>query len=277
MAVIGAEIERDVLQVSGPDAISWLQGQLSQDIERLDVGTSTWTLLLQPQGKVDAWLRVTKTAADTLVFDTDPGFGAVARARLERFKLRTKAEITELDWPAVAVRGDGAPRGDVPEGVLRLPLTERHGDGYDLLGPGAAVPDGVETVDRAAVDAVRIAHGVPAMGAELTDDTIPAEAGAWLIDTSVSFTKGCYVGQELTARVDSRGNNVPKPVRILVADRAVAVGDDVSVGADSVGVVTSAAGTIALAPIARKVAAGETVSVGGTLAVVHDEPVAVPS
>src|SRR3546814_11977806 len=64
------------------------------------------------------------------------------------------------------------------------------------------------------------------MGSELTDATIPAEAGQWLIDASVSFTKGCYTGQELVARVDSRGGNVPRPVRGLVSD-----GDQMPTGA----------------------------------------------
>ena len=56
------------------------------------------------------------------------------------------------------------------------------------------------------------------MGAELTEDTIPAEAGQWLVDASVSFTKGCYTGQELVARIDSRGGNVPRPVRLFVVE-----------------------------------------------------------
>src|SRR5690242_21856960 len=67
----------------------------------------------------------------------------------------------------------------------------------------------------------RIEAGVPAMGKELTDATIPVEAGQWLIDASVSFTKGCFTGQELVARIDSRGGNAPRPVRGLrIAGRA---------------------------------------------------------
>src|SRR5690606_7561419 len=77
-----------------------------------------------------------------------------------------------------------------------------------------------------ALEALRIECGVPAMGAELTDATIPAEAGQWLIDASVSFSKGCYTGQELVARIDSRGGNVPRPVRGLRLGQ-----DDVPTGA----------------------------------------------
>ena len=89
-------------------------------------------------------------------------------------------------------------------------------EGVDLLARGRRRPaPTVRSVDADALEALRIECGVPAMGAELTADTIPAEAGQWLIDASVSFTKGCYTGQELVARIDSRGGNVPRPVRGL--------------------------------------------------------------
>ena len=92
------------------------------------------------------------------------------------------------------------------------------------------------------------------MGAELTEATIPAEAGQWLIEASVSFTKGCYTGQELVARIDSRGGNVPRPLRGLLVDGDPApVGASVSRDGKEVGHVTSSArsealGAIALAP-----------------------------
>ena len=87
-----------------------------------------------------------------------------------------------------------------------------------------------------AYEAVRIECGVPAMGSELTERTIPAEAGQWVIDRSVSFTKGCYTGQELVARIDSRGGNVPRHLRGIVIDAdpppvgGVVVADGVEVG-----------------------------------------------
>jgi folate-binding protein YgfZ len=112
----------------------------------------------------------------------------------------------------------------------------------------------------------RIRAGMPRMGAELTDETIPGEGGQQLIDLSVSFTKGCYTGQELVARIDSRGGNVPRPVRVLQASGDVNVGDEVTVGDDLVGVVTSAAGDVALAPLMRKVEIGDQVMVGAVTA-----------
>ncbi len=130
--------------------------------------------------------------------------------------------------------------------------------------------DGDLVVSAETMERYRIAHGVPAMGAELTDDTIPAEAGQWLIDASVSFTKGCYTGQELVARIDSRGGNVPRPVRLLVVDGEfpVASGAEVRLDGQPVGTVTSATPPLSpghpgllLAPLARSVAVGATVEV----------------
>ena len=138
--------------------------------------------------------------------------------------------------------------------------------------------DGPSLVPAAAFERYRIAHGVPALGAELTTDTIPAEGGQWLIDASVSFTKGCYTGQELVARIDSRGNTVPRPVRLLqFADGAFAPGSGPAPGAAvthegrDVGRCTSAAPalgeghpTLALATVARSVPLGAPVEVDTT-------------
>jgi folate-binding protein YgfZ len=81
------------------------------------------------------------------------------------------------------------------------------------------------------------------MGHELTDQTIPVEAGQWLIDASVSFTKGCYTGQELVARIDSRGGNVPRHLRGIVVGTNVVppVGATVEVDGKEVGAITSVA------------------------------------
>src|SRR5688572_32070787 len=81
-------LPRDVLRVGGPDAVSFLQGQVSQDVLALDVGGSAWSFLLQPQGKVDALVRLTRTAEDEVVADVDAGYGDAVAARLNRFKLR---------------------------------------------------------------------------------------------------------------------------------------------------------------------------------------------
>lgn len=271
---IGAAIDRDVVRVTGPDASAFLQGQLSQDIGALAVATSTWSFVLHPQGKVQSWVRVTKSGADTFLLDVDGGFGTALDARLRMFLIRTDAVIESVQWPCVAVRGVEPPRGALDPDVFRLPLARDHG--YDLLGPGAAVPDGVEMVDADTIEARRILDGVPAMGRELTDDTIPAEVGQWIIDTSVSFTKGCFVGQELVARIDSRGGNVPRHLRAIVTERPVAVGDQVDADGPASPVTSTAAdtpfGPVALAFVSRKTDVGDTVTVAGTSGTVHELP-----
>ena len=162
--------------------------------------------------------------------------------------------------------------------MLRLPAGGPGVEGYDLLGPGAEVPDGVASMTPDELRAHDVVHGVPAMGRELTDGTIPAEVGDWIIAESVSFTKGCFVGQELTARIDSRGGNVPRRLRALVLDAPVEAGTAVECDGPPAVVTTAAVsdrhGPVALALLGRAVEPGTEVSVGGVRGVVHELPLA---
>ena len=259
-------IDRDVVSVHGPAAVTFLQGQVSQDVASLPVGGSAWTWVLQPQGKVEALCRATRVAEDHLLLDTDGGWGEALAGRLNRFKLRTKAEIVPLAWRCLALRGPG---------IAALTLTEPADEGIDVdagwpgvagvdrLGVDPALPAGVAVVDRAAFELVRIEAGWPRMGAELSDKTIPAETG--LVPATVSFTKGCYTGQELVARIDSRGGHVPRHLCAVVADQAAPVGATVAVGDKTVGRLTSVAArpggaTVALAYLGRDVSVPGPVS-----------------
>jgi folate-binding protein YgfZ len=254
-------VDRDVVQVGGPDAVAYLQGQLSQDVEGLAVGATTWTFVLQPTGKVDVWARVTRTADDTFLLDVDGGAGEQLVTRLRRFLLRTDATVEPLaGWRCVALRGPGAvgaaPAAAVAAGAVhQLPAGWPEVEGIDLLGPDVELPPDVPVADEDAYEALRIAAGVPTMNAELTDRTIPAEAGQWVVDASVSFTKGCFTGQELVARIDSRGGNVPRHLRGVVLGVAGAsvppAGAAVTVDDTEVGTITSAAHSPTLrAPVA---------------------------
>ena len=248
------ELPRDFVRAAGPDANTFLQGQLSQDVLGLAVGASTWALLLQPQGKVTAFLRVLRVGEEEFVLETDAGFGPAVIERLNRFKLRVKADLDPLAWRCLAVRGPKA-HELVPEGVVAdwpgLP-------GRDLVGEAPAAPAGVVMCGMDAYEAVRIEAGIPVMGRELDEGTIPAEAG--VVDRSVSFTKGCYTGQELVARIDSRGGNVPRRLRGLVlAEGPAPVGASVTADGKEVGQLTSVAfspgldATVALAFVRRAV------------------------
>lgn len=274
--------ERDVVRVSGPDAMRYLQGQLSQDLDALAVGTSTWTFILQPQGKVDGWARITKTGADVFCLDTDAGAGEALEARLRRFLLRTNADIERFVEPCVLARGEHLSREDhLPDGVLRLPVSGPGVHGYDLLGSGVEVPAGVPEQTQEHYDAYRVAHGVPVVGRELDENTIPAEIGQWIIDASVSFTKGCFTGQELVARIDSRGGNVPRHLRAIVLDAPVEAGTEVEADGPTSAVTTAALsdehGPVALAFCGRKVGPGATVTVGGVSGTVHEVPLGGPA
>ena len=243
-------LARDAVRVSGPEARDFLQGQCSQDLAALAVGQSAWSWVLEPQGKVSALVRVTRVDDDVLVLDTDGGFGDQLRARLVRFKLRVKADIEALDWQCLAVRGPEA--GRVPGGRDAswpgLP-------GVDLLGPAPQLPSGVQPIGLAAYQVARIEAGIPAMGAELTERTIPAETG--IVERTVSFTKGCYTGQELVARIDSRGGHVPRHLRGIVIAAVAPAGATVVVAGKAVGALTSVAatpdGTVALGYVGRDV------------------------
>ncbi len=222
---------RQSVRVHGPDAAGYLQGQISQDVNALADGDVAWSLVLQPTGKVAAWFRIKRESADSYLLDIDTGYRDALVARLQRFKLRTDASID--------------------------PIQEE-------IAEPVSWPGVIDDAD----ERQRILAGMPRMGAELTDDTIPGEGGPYFIDSSVSFTKGCYTGQELVARIDSRGGNVPRPIRILSAAGPVQVGDEVRVDDGLVGTVTSASDNVALAPLKRAVEIGDAVMVGAVEATV---------
>jgi folate-binding protein YgfZ len=261
MSAFQAPIDRDVIEAAGPDAESFLQGQLSQDVAALGEGQSAYSLLLQPQGKVDAWLRVTRTGTHSFLLDVEGGWAPAVLARLNRFKLRTRCELTPLDgWACWAVRGLTVAADVVPAGARVLDAAWPGLEGGDVLGPGIGPLDGVPHGDAMRYGTARILAGIPAMGSELDEHTIPAEAGAWLIEHSVSFTKGCYTGQELVARVDSRGSNTPRKLRLVRASaggalRGLAPGTPLRVGDADAGALTSVAGdgSVALGYVKRAV------------------------
>ena len=217
---IGAyRLPRDVVAVGGPDAPAYLQGQLSQDVEPLVAGAAADALVLEPDGKLTALVRVTRTE-DGYLLDTARGWGEAVLERLRRFRLRTKVELELREWACVALRGAGVAAGALggPAPPWVLPVDWNGTSGADLLGPGAEerVPGGAVWCDDAAWEALRIEAGIPVMGRELDRRTIAAEAH--LVARAVSLTKGCYTGQELVARLDARGSRVARRLCGVVAD-----------------------------------------------------------
>jgi len=220
---------RDVVIVTGPQAGEYLQGQCSQELTGLEPDHAVDALLLEPDGKLSALVRIVLRHDGSYLVDVDRGWGDALLARLMRFRLRTKVEITRMHWPSVALRGEqsadrldevghrrhrqeaGADLSDEgPDALWAVPVEWGGSVGVDLIGPGAlkAVPTGARWSGEEAYTALRIESGIPVMGRELDDKTIAAEAG--LLERCVSFTKGCYTGQELIARLDARGNRVAR-------------------------------------------------------------------
>ena len=268
-------LTRDVVRVTGPDATSYLQGQCSQDVEALVDGGAAEALLLSPQGKVEVSLRVARLGDGEYILDTDAGFGEVIIARLQRFRLRVKVEFEPVDWVCAAVRGPGAARAVATRPELVLPVEWPGLAGFDLLGPapvgglGHWVGETVRCGDRA-WEAARIEAGIPVNGREVVEGSIAAELG--LVDRTVSFTKGCFTGQELVARLDSRGSNVARRLCGVVVNRpapgaapepepAVPLGAMVTTadGSHTLGSISSvawspgSASTVALATLHRRV------------------------
>ncbi|MDA8296754.1 MAG: hypothetical protein M0004_09240 [Actinomycetota bacterium] len=261
----------DLVTVRGPDARSYLQGQCTQEVADLHPGEARFSLVLSVQGKVEALCRVGALDEETFVLDTEAGQGEALVERLRRFKIRVKAELSMDTVPLVCVRGPLAPPPpDAGEGrLVRVPLSGRAA-GYDLIGAGAEVPEGVVVGDAEALELARIVAGEPRMGRELDESTIPFEAG--IVEATTSFTKGCYTGQELIARLEARGANVPRRLRALrggpeVPLAVLAPGASVILGDAVVGRVTSSAalpggaGAVALAYLQRKVVPPTTATV----------------
>ncbi|MEO5678133.1 MAG: hypothetical protein ABIS47_00525 [Acidimicrobiales bacterium] len=257
-------VARDVVTVEGAEAGTFLQGQLSQDVTGLAVGAAALSFLLEPQGRIVAVLRVARTAADAFRLDGDAGTGPAVLARLSRYKLRTKAELslTEGAWHAAA-RSSSLPR---PDGALDLPWPGLTGWDLPVDGAARALPGG-HVVAEAALDGVRVAAVVPA-ARDLDERAIPAETG--LVDAAASFTKGCYTGQELVARMDSRAGAAPRSLR-----RVVGAGPPPAAGASMTApatgkpagrlttVVPTDAGWAGLALVPRAVAVGDELEVDG--------------
>jgi len=283
---------RGAVLVEGPDGLKFLQSLLSQDIDSLSDGQGTHALLLQPQGKLDTDLRLLRVG-DAAWLDCEVGRGEPLAASLRRFRIRIKADIEDRtgDWGCLMLRGPevgatvgaagGPPLPDelhahVPwaaEGATtRLVRADWPGGppGADLVGPVGEL-EGLWTALRAAgcrpaglsaYEAARVRAGVPRQGLDIDERTIPQEA--FLELDAVSFTKGCFLGQELVCRIDSRGhvNRLLRSLRIVEAasggiDTTPPAGAGIVVADKEVGALTTVArsegGVVALGYVRREV------------------------
>jgi len=213
---------RAFVRVAGPDAEDYLQRMGSNDVETLAIGEVCDALLLTPKARVIATLRIWRRDADDFLLLTEPDLGDAVLAELRKMRFAAKCELEPEQHTATIVFGgsEGIPTGEYGE-------------------PAREVLDaGLEpTLAEAELERLRIEAGTPRYGRELDDRVLPAEAG--LDKTHISFTKGCYPGQEPIARLHYRGH-VNRRLRVLAIERAHP-GDEVAHEGKIVGRVTSQA------------------------------------
>jgi folate-binding protein YgfZ len=228
--------DRGFVVVTGPEAFSFLQALVSADLEPLADGEATHSLLLSPQGKLDVDFRLVRVD-DEAWLDCDPGFGEQLASSLSRFRLRVQADVIDRTGEfGMLSRIGGGEAPPVADAVRRIPTAW----GFDLVGSRSALPVVERVVDPVAFDAWRIEQGIPKQPADIDETTIPQEA--FLERDAVSFTKGCFLGQELVCRIDSRGhvNRFLRRINEIEGDWPP-VGAEVIVDGKVVGALTSVA------------------------------------
>jgi folate-binding protein YgfZ len=257
--------EPDVVWFRGADAVSFLNDLISQEIGTVQPGTVTQSLLLGPQGKLLFIFWVLRGDGEVGLV-TEDGRGGSLLTTLSRYRIRVDVDISidednrylvagELTVePGTWVRTDGVLKADLSWESLprelriggeRPDLHELPGEDYDLA---------------------RIEAGRPLMEVDVDEKTIPQETG--LVAKTISFDKGCFLGQELVARLDSRGGRVNRHLRILDFDSPVAAGTSLRSGDKDVGTVTTTSGDKGLALVWREVEPGDRIEadgVGGTV------------
>ena len=222
---------RAYVRVAGPDAEDYLQRMLSNDVTSGEVVDA---LLLTPKSRLIAPLRVWRRGPEDFLLLTEPELGEAVRAQLLRSRFAAKCEVEPEEHTSLLVFGEveGLP-GELPGTVEVLDAR---------LEP---------TLDDDKVERARIEAGVPAWGKELDDSILPAEAG--LEETHISFTKGCYPGQEPIARLHHRGH-ANRGLRVLHVEAQP--GDELVWEGKTVGRVTSAVPGAALAYVRTEVPEG---------------------
>jgi folate-binding protein YgfZ len=275
---------RATLDVRGADAAEFLHGQVTNDIEALEPGQGCYAAMLNPKGRLVADMRILRLEPERFLLDTEATASEAVLRDLRMYKIGRQVEIAET--PERAVLSLIGPRSDdVAESALgvRVPadehsfvearndvvavrtdlgidtIADRPGEARELLLGGGAQPVSLE-----AAEIVRIESGRPRHGLDMTDDNLPAEAG--IVERAVSFTKGCYVGQEPVARMHYKGhpNRHLRGLRLSARSEpgTALVADGKEVGRLTSTTLSPALGPIALALVRREVAPGETLAVG---------------
>ena len=227
---------------------------VSNDVEALEVGDSCEALLLTPKARVIAPLRILRRGDDDFLLLTEPGLGERVRGELMRMRFAAKADIDLEQHTSTLVFGER------PDGAIANAEFGR--EAWEVLD---ASLDG-ERLGDDELERMRIEAGTPRFGREIDDRVLPAEAG--LTERAVSFTKGCYPGQEPIARQHYRGK-LNRRLRVLAVDGQVEPDAEIHLGEKNVGRITSAVPGIALGYVRTEVPDDAELSVGSTTARLH--------
>ncbi|HMI80821.1 MAG TPA: folate-binding protein [Solirubrobacterales bacterium] len=263
--------DRGLLIVGGPDAAEYLQGQLTNDTEAIEPGEWIYAALLDRKGRMQADMRVLRPGeGPELWLDLEPEGLAAANRHLQMYKIGREVEVGDESEGHTLLSLIGPRATEIARAVESVAL--RSGEGVDLIVPvaerdqvrEALLAAGAVEVSPEAAEILRIESGRPRFGAEMGTETMPAEAG--IVEGAVSFTKGCYIGQETVARLHYKG----KPNRHLRGLRLSAPaepGQALRLGEKEVGTMGSAAvspvlGPIGLAILRREAEPGATLAVG---------------
>jgi tRNA-modifying protein YgfZ len=227
-------LDRGYVEVSGPDSADFLERMLSNEIASLEPGEARQALLLTPKGRIVAPLRVVRESADAFLLITEAELAEPLAGTLLRGRFAAKCEIEVKPYRGYLQLGPG-------HGI-------RNGD-YGVEAYESWGEDVRSAAESSELEPMRIEAGTPVWGKELDDSVLPAEAG--LETTHISFTKGCYPGQEPVARLHHRGHP-NRGLRVLELENAQP-GDELAYEGKVVGRITSAVPGRALAYVRREV------------------------
>ena len=252
--------DRGTLRLTGVDRVRFLNGMLSNDVAKLGPGETCYAMLLNRKGRILADLFVL-ALEDGLLLDTAPGTHAEVRQVLERHIIADDVVIHDLSeaWGHVGLEGPGV-RSVLESESMPLPApgrfvrAERDGETFLWVGGGSLTPEGLQVLgprtplarlaaglglpglSEREVEVLRIEAFLPVYGIDMTERNFPVEAR---LEHAVSYTKGCFVGQEIVARIRSHGA-VKRLLVQIHAEAPVEQGASIRVGGTVVGEVTSA-------------------------------------
>jgi hypothetical protein len=232
--------DRGVIAVAGEDRVPFLQGLVSNDVTGATPGVAVWAALLSPQGK---WLSdfFIHADRDRLLLDCVGADVPTLVARLSRFRLRARATVSDASGQ-LAVHAAWGGRPDLPSGTIIAPDPRLPEAGWRILSP-APLPANATAADW---DRHRLALGLPDAGDLEADKTVLLEAGFDELN-GVSWSKGCYMGQELTARTKYRGLVKRRLVPVAIDGPLPEAGTPVRRDGQEVGTMRSGCGAIGLA------------------------------